>query len=561
MELKFFTAAGTGLFSRSDMEEGHWVQEEMTVTATFPFDANKKLEIGQRFAFADPATGNLVAFEIRNVTNIEPEHYQQIIAEDIAVAELNDEHINRQEITSETPANALSTVLTGTLWSVGNSSVNNTQSCDISRGNVWQAVKTIEQNWNVYIIPRITLNGTGNISQRKLDIYPAQGTWRGVRLSIDKNMADSSVQYDDSEVYTALYGYGGTVDKPQQSGDDEPEELTFADEVWTATSSHPAKPSGQTYLEDPAKTALYGRNGRARFGYYQNGNIDDAAILLQKTWETLQQVSQPKISISGTVTDLYRLGYKDEPLRLHDMAIIDIPETGEVFQKEIIRLDVDLVNPHSNRPEIGDYVPNIIYINREANEASSGGGGGGGHGQDNDEDETSQWYTQWIKTNEMIGMVIGQRNGDLYIRGGQITLAINADHGVTATIAADVIDIQGVVTALEAYDISCGNLTTGSITCTDITAEGALAGDTLYVDTLAEFGGDINCDGDITCSGLTVGSNAATWQSFTYDDLTFGTYRYFLYGSSAGATTAIGAAGAYPITGYTATTIYYLGHT
>lgn len=552
MELKFFTAAGVGLFSRSDIEEGHWVQEEMTVTATFPFVASKKIEIGQRFAFADPATGDLVAFEVRNVTNIEPDHYQQIIAEDIALAELNDEHINRQEITNETPANALSNVLAGTLWSVGNSSVTDQQSCDISRGNVWQAVKTIEQNWNVYIIPRITITGTGNIGTRKLDIYPAQGTWRGVRLSIDKNMSDSSVQYDDSEVYTALYGYGGTVDKPQQGGDDQPEELTFAEVVWSATSSHPAKPSGQTYLEDPDKTALYGRNGRAKFGYYQNGNIDDAEVLLEKTWETLKQVSQPKISISGTVTDLYRLGYKDEPMRLHDTVIIDIPETGELFQKEIIRLDIDLLNPSANRPEIGDYVPNIVYINREANESSGGGGGGGGHGQDNDEEETAQWYTQWVKTNQMIGMIVGQRNGDLYIKRGEIILAINDDGTTSAHINADVIDIDGVVTALEAYDISCGNLTTGSITCTDVTADGgAVSGQNVFADVLISCDGDITCDGDMTCGGLTVNGDAATWSTKTITTYTLSSQGSFI--SSDGPVMG------YLVTGYSSSTIHYLG--
>ena len=381
MQITFLNAAGTVLFVRDDMEQGNWTQEEYTVNATFPYVAGKVIERGQRIAFIDPATGGTEVFEIRNVNNIEPDHYQQIIAESIAVSELSDEHINNAEITDKTAAQALTTALTGTLWSVGNSTVSGTQSVDITRGSVWQAVSAIATNWNAYITPRLTFNANGAITGRYLDIAPAQGTFRGVRLSIDKNVSDSSVIYDDSEVLTALYGYGGSVEKAQPSGDDKTEELTFASVVWTATSAHPAKPSGQTYLEDPAKTALYGRNGRPRYGFYQNGDIKDANVLLQKTWEALQKTSDPKINITGTVSDLYRLGYKDQPMRLHDTAIVEVRQTGEKFQLEIIKLDVDLVDPTATRPEIGAYIPNIVYINREENKKSGGGGGGGGRGQ------------------------------------------------------------------------------------------------------------------------------------------------------------------------------------
>ena len=450
MECIFLNAAGTTLFVRDDMESGHWVQEQMNVVAEFPFDAGKVIQIGQRIAFCDPATDTLEVFEIVNVVNQEPDHFQQITAEHICIAELSDEHINKTEITNKTAAQALTTALTGTLWSVGNNSASGTQSADFGRGSVWDAVNTIQQNWNVYITPRVTISSAGAITGRYLDIAPAQGTWRGLRLSVRKNLIDPAVTYDDSEVYTALYGYGGSVDVPQGSGDDKTEELTFKDQVWTATSSHPAKPSGQKYLEWPEKTAIYGRNGRPRYGYYQNANIKDASVLLQKTWESLQQSCEPKISISGTCVDLYRLGYKDQPIRLHDMAIVEIEETGELLYRQVICNDVDLVDPTGTRPEIGDYVPNIVYINRETNEkASGGGGGGGGKGSmTNLEDEDLKWYTEFIKTQNQIGMVIRKKNGTDYIDAAAIALAINESSGETsAYIKADHVNISATNTA------------------------------------------------------------------------------------------------------------------
>ena len=638
METIFLNAAGTVQFVRDDMEQGNWTQEEYTVNATFPYSSEKAILRGMRMAFRDPATDALEMFEIRNVTNVEPDHYQQIVAEHIAVSELSDDHINTTEITDQTPAQALGTVLTGTLWSVGNNTVSAVNSVDIARGSVWQAVNAIAQNWNAYITPRVTVNTAGSITGRYLDIAPAQGTWRGVRLSIDKNISDSSVVYDDSEVLTALYGYGGNVDVPHTGEDDTTEELTFADVVWSATSDHPAKPLNQTYLEDPAKTALYGRNGRPRFGYYQNGNIDDAEVLLEKTWETLKTTCDPKISITGTVSDLYRLGYKDEPLRLHDTVVVDVSPTGEHFELEIIRLDVDLIDPTSTRPEIGSYIPNIVYINRETDDKASGGGGGGGGGRGMTklEDEMIMTITEFIKNNEQIGLVVKRRNGDDYVLAGNIVLAINesgeagsfesaayinADHvnisststahllagsivydasgnlvlkessgggvivehndsgtlsqfgiwdqgsltggvmvqqingqtGTKLTLQADVIDVNGLVTALAATDLGCLDMQISG----DLDVFGHSTLDSLEVDNGIEAGHVTIPDNE-----LTLGSYDASWQSVSVvTGTTAGTAGARWYATSTDGTTVTGHSYFNPVTSVipTTQTIYYLG--
>lgn len=462
MQMTFLNAAGVVQFSRNDIIDGHWIQEEYTVNAVFPHIPGKVIERGMRICFRDPATGDMEVYEVRNVKNTEPDNLQNLVAEHIAVAELSDEHCTTAKITDNTPAQALTSVLTGTLWAVGNSTVSALSSVDIPRGSVWDAVNAIKRNWNVYITPRVTFNTAGTITGRYLDITPAEATWRGVRLSIDKNMSDSTVIVDDSEVLTALYGYGGSVNVSHSGGDDTQESLTFADVEWSSTSEHPAKPLNQTYIEDPTKTALYGRNGRARYGYYQNGSITDPAILLQKTWEALQATSDPKITISGTVTELKRLGLADVPMRWHDLAIVEIRQTSQKYQLEIIKLDVDLVNPNNTRPEIGAYIPNIVYINRENNKG--GGGGGGGRGQDNEEERTEWFDSEFIRQQQMIGMVVGLRNGDGYIKAASIVASINDDGGTNIHLSADVIDIDGVVTKLLTKEISCKSIhtTTGS---------------------------------------------------------------------------------------------------
>ena len=513
MECIFLNAAGQTLFVRDDMESGHWIEQEYNVTADFPFNPAKLIETGQRIAFRDPATDIIQVFEIQNVRNRDAEGFQQITAVHICIAELHDEHINRAEISDKTAAQALTTVLTGTLWSLGNNTASGAGNADISRGTVWDAVITLQQTYNVWITPRVVISSAGAITGRYLDIAPAEGVWRGLRLSIRKNLLDPIVTYDDENVYTALYGYGGNVDKSQASGDDTTEELTFKDVVWSATAEHPAKPANQTYLEWPEKTALYGRNGRPRFGYFQNGNIKDANILLQKTWESLKKCCEPLISITGTITELYRLGYKDQPVRLHDMAIVEIEETGELFYKLVVCNDVDLVNPDGTRPEIGEYIPNIIYINRETDKKAGGGGGGRGPGSmTNDEDDEIKHYTEFLKTDDMIGMVVGTKNGNMYIKGGEITLAINEDHGTTAKIAADAIDIDGLITELTTYNLTVETLTTeGTATFNgDVSAPGLTITDGGDIDGFTNLTGD-NADFDT----LTVDNDEATWKSKT----------------------------------------------
>ena len=402
MQFVFLKNTGETLFVRNDAMTAQWTQEEMSLTADFPFDSQKKIEHGQWIAFQWNSEWQI--FEIKNCRDMEPNHFQQITAESIVISELTDEHIDQGEYDNLGAGTALQMVLSGTLWSVGDVQANPVSSADIGRGTVWQAINTIKDNWNVYIEPKYTLDGSGNVG-RRLDILPTGGTFNGLRLSVEKNINDPSVTWDDSNLITAIKGYGATI---HTEDDEEGEILTFADAVWTQTTDHPAKPLGDEWLIDPEANALYSRNGRPRRGFYQNTSIEDPMILLQKSWEALREKNAPDIQIEGTVTDLYRLGYADEPIRLHDLAIVEIKPTGFLMEKEIIRLTVDLLNPANTTPTIGSYIPNIIYINRRTNETATGSGGGGGRGSGQTEKE-DDFFTHINANKFMIELEAGQR--------------------------------------------------------------------------------------------------------------------------------------------------------
>lgn len=529
MLFTFFDMADRVLFVREDAESAIWTHEQLSLTLLFPYDAGKVISRGMRVGFTD-ALGVFQVFEIRKVRSYQPDHYQEITAEHIVIAELTNEHFAGHDYTSATAQTVLAALLSGTLWSVGTVTASGSSGADLGVTSVWESIRTVEENWNVYITPRVVVSDTG-ITGRYLDIAPAGGTWRGIRLAVDKNADELGVTVDDSETVTALFGYGRSTG----TAGSKPKPLTFKDVVWSETASHPAKPAGQLYIEDPEATALYGRNGRPRFGFYQNGEIDNANTLLQKTWEVLKTCNAPTVSVDCLVADLFRLGYADQPLRLHDTALAEILPEGTTVQLEIISLSEDLLDPTATRVQMGKYIPNIIYIARETSRHASGGGGGGisgrrggggSGGQTNREKEISEFQTQIAVNQYEISLTAKQvdldnvnetlREAGIYITAGGVwafatdrttglgsTLGVQADKisvvvsdagqikvasivaavndsGSSVMINADkiILDGQTLVSQLESTNASITNLTTGVTTAT------ALRATTMYAQTV-----------------------------------------------------------------------------
>lgn len=581
MRFLFFNAAGKILFERSDAESASVTHEQMSLQALFPFDKGKEILRGMRIGYRD-STNTWQAYEIRKVKTLEPDHYQEISAENIAISELTDEYHEKKEWTNKTASTALSWVLTNTTWAVGTSTASNTSSYDMSRGDVWSAVKGIEKDWNVYILPRITVGASG-ITGKYLDIIPAGGTWRGMRLSLDKNANEVGVIWDDSKLKTALYGFG-------QEKNGTP--LTFKDVTWSATSSHPAKPSGQTYLEDPAATAAYGRNGRPRFGFYQNASITNATTLLQKTWEVLKTVNVPDATVDATITDLYRLGYVDVPLRLHDTALVEIRPTGVVLQKEIIQYTEDLLDPLQSRLTIGTYIPNIIYINRQ--NAKRGGGGGGSGDSQTPLEYTTQNNTVQINidSNGLNSLCVGtgaQLNPDgslvvdsqgkpVFIDSGdnmwsQVTqnksqIALKVSKGDVSTqlaVECGNVTISGGNLVVDGY-VEADSIFTSSATHYDIYAVDIEASGTVYCEDIRTSGtGTVTTAAvdtySLAADVMTFDNNTVSWQSKTV--VTGVSHRTGAqwFALSTNGTSITSTMQANMITSLSTSTIYYLGRT
>ena len=157
-------------------------------------------------------------------------------------------------------------------------------------------------------------------------------------------------------------------------------------------------------------------------------------------------------------------------------------------------------------------------------------------------------------------------NGNL--TGGVMVQQINGQTGTVLKLVADVIDIDGVVTALTTYDISCESLIVGAITlesadgtieCTTIDSATYMGG-SIDLTGNASFSGTLDVTGAATVGSLTVNGTAASWQSYEARHCTLSPSHYFLYANSSGSTTPITTQTGRIVTAYTDTTIHYLGY-
>ena len=205
--------------------------------------------------------------------------------------------------------------------------------------SVWTLLETAAEQAKVFLQPRVEVEGNA-ITGQYIDLQTTAPAYRGVRLTCGANLKEVTVEFDTSKLFTALIGLGKN-------------DLTFSGVSWSATDDHPAKLSGQKFLEDPDATAQYGRNGKPRMGVAKFSKITDAEDLLEATWEQLKLYRTPNLVIDATIADLYQLGYGGQSIRLYDAVQVIIEPLGLRVQARITALDRDLIEPEKTKPTIG----------------------------------------------------------------------------------------------------------------------------------------------------------------------------------------------------------------
>ena len=365
IEFTFFSVSGEALFVRGDASTAEWVQDQMELRATFPLNKEKPIQRMQRVGFTD-AQGVFQCFEVYRAQTDQPKGTQTLRACHICVAELRDYVLGPFTPTDATPANAITQALTGTGWALGTCTATNTNTLDASYEDVWSALADIRDLWGLRITPRVTF-GDGGITGKYLDVTDDAPIQTGLRLSLERNLPKVQVVYDDSEVKTALYAYGKTTTE-----DGVESTVNIGPAVWSKAGGDPAdKPAGQLYVEDTTATAAFGRAGTPRFGIYTNYEQGDPEALLAEAWEALQGVNQPKLNISGTILDLYAMGYTGEPVMLGGAANVDVE--GLKVSAKIIKHTQNLLFPEKSKVTLGNFVTDIVWAQSQTAKRAQAG--------------------------------------------------------------------------------------------------------------------------------------------------------------------------------------------
>lgn len=254
---------------------------------------------------------------------------QEFEGEHVAISELSDVVTEPRQYQQTSVRAVVADLLSGTDWAVGRVDIDGAEPLDFSLEytNVWAALISARDAWGVEIVPRMAYTYDG--IERYIDILSRRGEYRGVRLYLDLNAQDAGIIFDDREQYTALYGLGAKQKRTLQDGTEEEYRLTFDGVEWSVQDGRPVdKPMGQKWIEDPEATASVGRKGKPRFGVVEFDDTTNQRVLLQATWDALQVMKAPKVTINMTAFDLSTIGYAEQGIALGDDVVVVMDEIG-----------------------------------------------------------------------------------------------------------------------------------------------------------------------------------------------------------------------------------------
>lgn len=201
---------------------------------------------------------------------------------------------------------------------------------------MWDAIMQCSQQAGYIIVPRVTLSDFG-ITGRYLDVKYKDTAFSGLRLTVNTNIVEATVKRSIDNLYTSMIGIG-------KDG------MRFRDVEWSTADGFPVnKEEGSSFVTIPTAENIYG----TRRGIVTFDTISSKSRLLSRTYEYLKSVSEPTITIDGTVADLYRMGYGGAPLRIYDTVHVVLEPIGEHLELKVTDLTIDLVDPTKTKATIG----------------------------------------------------------------------------------------------------------------------------------------------------------------------------------------------------------------
>jgi phage minor structural protein len=318
----------------------------------------KVLSSGDRLGFLD-IDNHFRLFEIDTLEWLEPESQCIFAATDLAVRELMDIVIRDKRPTAMQAGAALSHLLAGTPWKLGAMVTTSIESFRTYYESAWSALQKLRAKYRVEIAAYYEFD-RNRITGRKIDIVSRLGAQRGRVFDLNRDLSRVELQEDTSGIKTALYGRGRGVEieHAAESGMDPAygRRLNFEEAVWKKANGNPCdKPLGQEWVGDEGARSLWGRDGEHRFDVVIFEETTDPDVLLQQTWERLQAMKAPLVTVSATVLDMEALwGYSQDAVRLGDDVTLRMDRWGTDVAARVIELERDYIHPEMTKLVVGD---------------------------------------------------------------------------------------------------------------------------------------------------------------------------------------------------------------
>lgn len=204
---------------------------------------------------------------------------------------------------------------------------------------------------------RIVINDSGKIESKYIDLVHRLGVDTGLRFTYDINLNSIEKTTSDDSHFNVLYGRGSSLETEDGGYS---RKINFGDVVWNTPGNPINKPSGQKFIEDSESIARYGRLE----GIYENDNIDDPEVLLEKTYEKLQKVKELNHSYIVDAEDLKNFeGFEHYKYTLGDSIIVLDEDENITVEARILEInkEINLIeNTEETKITLGNFRNGLI---------------------------------------------------------------------------------------------------------------------------------------------------------------------------------------------------------
>lgn len=270
-------------------------------------------------------------------SNANGEYRKSIYAENAAVPELLGNPIRPATLNSYSLEQAMTYVLSGTGWLVGDIEHSGTKDLKFDDYTTsLDALHTILDAYGAEIEFVYEFNGL-TVASRKINARIRRGNVINKPFVYSIDLAEVEREIDDSELVTALIGVG--------KGEGTSGNLTFTNYTPTGLDTTKyEKPSGADWVGNLDALQRWGKNGKHIYGIYNDDSATNATELFNNTLAALDKYSTPRITYKADVAVLANLvGYEAHKVQLGDTIVVK----DETFQPELI-LEARIIEYKSN---------------------------------------------------------------------------------------------------------------------------------------------------------------------------------------------------------------------